>query len=283
MASDQLVNSKIFAVEGVWYRYNQRSTHVLKDISFDIHAGEQVAILGANASGKSTLMHLLNGLYFAETGRIEAFGHNLNEESIETPPFSIEFRQKVGLLFQNSDAQLFCASVEDELAFGPLQLGLPQSEVDKRVVETLDLLGISHLRNRLPQTLSGGEKKMVALAGLITCAPQVILMDEPTAGLDPRTQYWLIEFMGTLRDAGVTLVTASHDLNFVAETCKRALIISEDHRLVYDGTTEAALSDLDLLLSANLIHSHMHRHGVTTHTHPHMHEMLHNHAHKKHT
>lgn len=274
------LSKEIFKVNNAKYSYNENSNLVLDDVNFSINEGERVAILGANASGKSTLLHLLDGLYFPDAGCIEAFGTVLTEDSIETPPFSLQFRQKVGFLFQNSDAQLFCASVEEELAFGPLQLKLPKSEIIRRIEETLELIGISHLRDRSPQTLSGGEKKKVALAGLITCAPQVILLDEPTAGLDPRIQQWLVEFMEMLNRAGVTLITASHDLSYVAEVSDRALILSEEHKLVYDGPVETALSDLDMLLSVNLIHAHTHRHGIEEHLHPHMHETLHNHKHE---
>lgn len=274
------MGTDVFRAKNATYSYTANSSPVLRDISMAISDGERVAILGANASGKSTLLHLLDGLYFVNSGRIEAFGVELTEDSVETPPFSREFRQKVAFLFQNSDAQLFCASVEEELAFGPLQLKLRKSEIARRIGETMELVGIGRLRGRSPQTLSGGEKKKVALAGLITCAPQVILMDEPTAGLDPRTQQWLVEFMDMLSRAGVTLITASHDLSFIAEAADRALILSEEHRLVYDGPIDAALSDLDLLLSVNLIHAHTHQHGAETHLHPHMHETLHDHRHE---
>ena len=142
----------------------------------------------------------------------------------------------------------------------------------------LRVFDIQHLRDRSPQGLSGGEKKRVALASVIACAPKVILLDEPSAGLDPRTQQWLIEFMGLLHTSGVTLITSSHDLAFVAEVSDRALILSEDHRLIYDGPVREALADLDLLLSANLIHAHAHRHDGATHVHPHMHEALHEHG-----
>ena len=250
-----------------------------RDVSFGVATGERVAILGANGSGKSTLLHLLDGLYFPDRGDVQAFGTVLTEESVETPPFSRAFRRQVGFLFQNSDAQLFCASVEEELAFGPLQLRMPYPEVRERVEDTLRLLQIEHLRERSPQTLSGGEKKKVALAGLVTCGPKVILLDEPSAGLDPRTQQWLIEFLDALNDAGVTLVTASHDLSFVAESAQRALILSEEHRLVYDGPIGEALSDLELLLSVNLVHAHAHRHDGAVHAHPHYHEVWHEHRH----
>jgi cobalt/nickel transport system ATP-binding protein len=138
---------------------------------------------------------------------------------------------------------------------------------------------IEHLRDRSPQGLSGGEKKKVALASVIACGPRVILLDEPSAGLDPRTQQWLIELMGMLHKSGVTLITSSHDLAFVAEVSDRALILSDDHRLVHDGPVRDALADLDLLLSANLIRTHAHRHDGATHAHPHLHEALHEHGH----
>ncbi len=268
----------IFEVEGICYSYSGGSP-VLRDIGFSIQAGECVAILGANASGKSTLLHLLDGLYFPTLGRISAFGGALTEESVETLPFSRKFRQQVGFLFQNSDAQLFCTTVEEELAFGPLQLRLRAEEVERRVDDTLRLFEIEHLRARSPQTLSGGEKKKVALAGIITCGPRVVLADEPSSGLDPRTQQWLTEFLARLRASGVTLIIASHDLSFVAEIADRTLILSEDHRLVHDGPARDALSDLDLLLSVNLIHAHAHLHDGAVHAHPHLHEAWHDHEH----
>jgi cobalt/nickel transport system ATP-binding protein len=268
----------IFEVDNVSYKYAD-SDWVLQDINFNVAKGERVAILGANASGKSTLLHLLDGLYFPENGKISAFGVELTETEVEKPPFSIEFRSSVGFLFQNSDAQLFCATVEEELAFGPVQLMLPKDEVDKRVEDTLKMLEIEHLRNRSPQTLSGGEKKRVALASLITCGPKVILMDEPTSGLDPRTQYWLVKFVELLHQNGVTLIVASHDLSFVSDVSDRSLVLSEDHRLVCDDSTHNVLHNLDLLLSVNLIHSHVHKHGDEIHEHPHLHEALHDHIH----
>lgn len=254
----------------------------LDGISFQVMPGESVALLGANASGKSTLLHLLDGLYFANHGQVEAFGTALTEESVDTPPFSRRLRQGIGFLFQNSDAQLFNTTVEEELAFGPRQLRLSADEVETRVGDTLRLFELEQLRQRSPQSLSGGEKKKVALAGLITCGPEVILLDEPSSGLDPRTQQWLNEFLQMLNeDMRVTLITASHDLSFVGEIADRAMILSEDHKLVFDGPSEAALSDLDLLLSVNLIHSHTHVHDGEIHEHPHLHEAWHNHQHGK--
>jgi len=269
----------IFQVKDVDYFYPGGVT-ALRGIKFSISEGDSVAVLGANASGKSTLLHLLDGLYFPGRGEIEAFGTALTEKNVETTPFSARFRSQVGLLFQNSDSQLFCATVEEELAFGPLQLRLAQDEVQRRVNDALKLLEIENLRQRSPQTLSGGEKKKAALASIITLAPRVILLDEPSAGLDPRTQQWLTEFLWTLRESGVTLIISSHDLSFVAETADRSLILSEDHRLVYDGPTRKALSDLELLLSVNLVHAHAHIHEGKVHIHPHLHEIWHQHQHE---
>ena len=272
------MSNTVFEVRDIVYAYPGGKPAV-EGVGFRVSEGESIAILGANASGKSTLMHLLDGLYFPSKGSIRAFGTALTEDSVETLPFSRRFRQSVGFLFQNSDAQLFCATIEEELAFGPLQLRLPEDQVERRVSDVLSMFGIEHLRNRSPQTLSGGEKKKVALAAIITCGPRVILLDEPSAGLDPRTQQWLTEFLVELNGSGVTLVTSSHDLSFVAEIAQRALILSEDHRLLKDGPVKEILNDLDLLLSANLIHAHAHRHDGKTHEHPHLHEAWHEHSH----
>lgn len=272
------MSNQIFEVNDVSYAYPDGKA-VLDGITFRVSEGESIAILGANASGKSTLLHLLDGLYFPTAGSIHAFGNDINEESVERLPFSREFRQRVGFLFQNSDAQLFCSTVEEELAFGPLQLRLTEQEVEQRIDDVLELFEIEHLRRRSPQTLSGGEKKKVALASLITCGPRVILLDEPSSGLDPRTQQWLTEFLVELNSNGVTLITSSHDLSFIAEISQRALVLSEDHRLLADGQTREIFGYLDLLLSANLIHAHIHRHEGQTHVHPHLHEAWHEHKH----
>jgi cobalt/nickel transport system ATP-binding protein len=246
------LNKPVFELKDVCFGYTE-SAPVLQGISFDVHEGESIALLGANASGKSTLLQLMDGLCFPSSGIIKAFGTALSEQSVEAPPFMQQFRQSVGFLFQNPDAQLFSATVQEELSFGPVQMGLSRNDIERRVQDVLAMVGIEHLAERAPQTLSGGEKKKAALASILTCAPRVILLDEPGAGLDPRTQEWLAEFILRLKASGVTLVTASHDLGLVAEVSDRTLVLSEDHRLLFDGPTLAALADQDLLLSANLI------------------------------
>jgi len=273
MASDV-----IFSLQQVSFAY-PAGTQALADISFDIRRGESVAIAGANSSGKSTLLKLLDGLLFATSGTVVALGTPLTETAVETPPFCREFRRQVGLLFQNPDVQLFNPTTREELAFGPLQLEVSEKETERRVADIAHLVGIEHLLDRSPASLSSGEKRLVALASLLTCAPRVLLLDEPTAGLDPRNQRWLIDFLKELRADGVTLVIASHDLSFVFDTSDRAVILSEDHRLAADGPAHKVLADADLLLDVNLIHEHTHRHGDAFHTHLHRHDPSHKHPH----
>jgi cobalt/nickel transport system ATP-binding protein len=270
----------LFDVDGVHFAYPGHAPS-LQGVSFTVDAGERLALLGANGSGKSTVLHLLDGLYFPQQGSVTAFGSRLTEVALERPPFGPRFRQEVGFLFQNSDAQLFCATVEEELAFAPLQLHWPKAELRQRIDDTLALLEITHLRDRTPQNLSGGEKKRVALASLLIVNPAVLLLDEPTAGLDPRSQSMLLEILEQLHDeAGITLITATHDLTLLPHLADRALVLGEDHRLVADGSAHDILQNTDLLLSVNLIHTHTHRHGQTIHSHPHQHISEHEHAHE---
>lgn len=259
--------STLFGLEHVSFAYPGHSP-CLDDVSFAVNRGERVALLGANGSGKSTILHLLDGLYFPTSGSISAFGQTLTEEAVDTPPFGPILRKEVGFLFQNSDAQLFCATVEEELAFAPLQLRLPNDEIRERINDTLELLELTHLRERTPQALSGGEKKRVALASILVMNPSVLLLDEPTAGLDPRSQSMLIEILYQLHDAGITLVTATHDLTLVPHLADRAIVLNEDHKLVADAPVEQILADTDLQLSVNLIYVHSHRHGGSVHIHP---------------
>lgn len=247
----------------------------LDGIDLSIQAGEHVAIVGANGSGKSTLLKMLDGLAFCTAGTITASGHPLTEESLEDPAFRREFRGRVGFVFQDSDVQLFCNTVFDELAFGPLQLGLTADEVRARVEETAVALRIDKLLDRAPYTLSGGEKKRVAIASVLTMRPQVLLMDEPTNALDPRSQVWLLDVLQTWKAEGRTVMIATHDLTAAAESCERMVVLSEEHRVVADGAPDDVLAQRDLLLSVNLIHEHEHRHGGDEHAHGHAHGHTH--------
>lgn len=255
----------LFTVQNVSYDYIP-GYPVLSKVNLDIYHGESLVILGANGSGKSTLLKLLSGLHYPTAGLISAFGQELNEKSLENPDFLQSFRQKVGFIFQNSDAQLFSATVYDELAFAPLQAGLSSDIVAKRVEDTANLLGIDHLLERPPYRLSGGEKKKVALASVLSVNPEVLFLDEPTNGLDPRTQYWLVEFLIALKSAGKTVITATHDLSIVEDIAERIVVIRENHTVAADGPSLNILSNRQLLLDVNLIHERSHFHvGGTRH------------------
>ncbi len=249
----------VFEVRGVSYAYEGRQA-ALQDVSLTVEAGESVVVLGANGCGKSTLLKLLDGLYFPSAGRIRAFGEPLTEEALRDDEFNYAFRRRVGLIFQDSDVQLFSPSVLDEIAFAPLQLGLPRAEVNRRVEAALAMLRIEKLRDRAPHRLSGGEKRRVALASLLTLQPEVWLMDEPTTGLDPRSQSWLVEFILQQREQGKTIITATHDLGIVEEIASKIYVFSEDHEIVASGAPDEILSEHELLHRCNLEHYHMRAH-----------------------
>lgn len=253
-------NNILFKLENVNYHYPS-GEEALAEIKLSIYQGEKVALLGANGCGKSTLLKVLDGLQFPQKGIIYSFGEILNEESLSREAFSFAFRRRVGFVFQNSEAQLFNSSVWEEIAFGPVQLGMDSSEVHTRVDGIITMLGLEHLKDRPPFKLSGGEKKKVALASVLSINPEVILLDEPTNGLDPRTQSWLINLMKELNSAGKTLVTSTHNLDIVEEIADRVLVFSEDHRLVATGTPGEILSNRELLLQVNLVDELFHRHA----------------------
>lgn len=260
--------ASLFELDDISYSYLGRYP-ALDRVSLKLDEGERVALLGANGCGKSTLLKVLDGLLLPETGRYTAFGQAVTEESLEDEQFNRAFRSRVGFIFQNSDAQVFSPSVRDEIAFGPLNMGLTRDEVERRVSDTLDMLGIAALAERAPYQLSGGEKKRVAIASVLVMNPQVLLFDEPTAALDPRTQHWLMELIVELNQVGKTIVLATHDLDTLETLAQRCLVFSEDHRIVAQGTTAEVLGDRHLLLAVNLIHDHSHLHGGTVHAHGH--------------
>ncbi|MDP9170817.1 MAG: energy-coupling factor ABC transporter ATP-binding protein, partial [Acidobacteriota bacterium] len=175
----------VFEVREASYKYD--SALAVDDVSFSIEAGKRVALLGANGSGKSTLLRLLDGLYFPSSGSVAFHGQPLTEKQFEDDRFAFDFRRRVGLVFQNPDVQLFNPTVFDEIAFGPLQLRWKTGDVIERVHQAMASMEISHLKDRPPHRLSGGEKKRVALASVLVLDPEVLLLDEPAAALDPRS------------------------------------------------------------------------------------------------
>lgn len=257
----------IFKVDGVSYHYDGRYTGV-RDINIQVSHGENLAILGANGSGKTTLLKLMDGLIFPSAGTVAAFGQPLRSHTLNGD-FARFFRSKVGFVFQEPDVQIFCPTVWDEIAFSPLQLDIPRDEVRQRVEDTLDMLGIKALKDRQPHHLSSGEKKKVAIGSVLSLNPEVLLLDEPTGGLDPRTQVWLFELLEELRRLKKTIIMATHDLSVVEDLAGRVVVMSEEHTIVSDGSPVEVLKDKDLLLKVNIIHEHTHRHGDLIHIHSH--------------
>jgi cobalt/nickel transport system ATP-binding protein len=273
---------EVFRLEGVSYAYEGRDP-ALDHVSLVIREGESVVLLGSNGSGKSTLLLLLDGLIAPTTGTIDAFGSALSPEALRDEAANAAFRSRVGLVFQDPDVQLFSPSVWDEVAFAPLQLGLSREDIAHRVDSTLESLRIDKLRDRPPHRLSVGEKRRVALASVLSLMPEVYLLDEPTSGLDPRSQSWLLDFILDQRQAGKTIVTATHDLSIVDDLADRVVVLGEDHRLVAQGAAREILADDALLLACNLVHAHRHRHAAAGegHAHAHLHPPLHDHTHSK--
>jgi cobalt/nickel transport system ATP-binding protein len=252
------------------YAYANGTT-VLNDLTFDFKLGESSVILGANGTGKSTLLSLLDGLIFPRSGTVHVFGRTLSENALEDRAFAMDFRKRVAFVFQNPDVQLFSSTVWDDVAFGPLQLGFSHDQITIRVEELLESLRIMDIRDRAPHTLSDGQKKKVAIASSLAMDPDVLLLDEPTNGLDPRTQVWLIELLDELHHSGKTIISATHDLSIAGDIAERAIVFSEDHSVAADGPFEEIIANDDLLLQVNLIHEHAHRHGDKAHVHSHGH------------
>jgi len=267
---------EIIKAEGVHYSYYNKFP-ALDGIDLEINAGEKFAVIGSNGSGKSTLLQILAGLLFPSKGHILFHGHELSEGSLKEKEFLRFFREKVGFVFQDSDIQLFCPTVQDELLFGPLQLELGKDKAMQRAEEIMIMLKIEALRDRPSYMLSGGEKKRVAIGSVLTMNPEVLLLDEPTSGLDPKTQVFLLELVLALNQAGKTIVIATHDLSLVDELQCRVAVLSEEHRIENTGSAEDILKDEELLLRVNLIHEHVHYHGQTAHTHIHSHYLFHRH------
>jgi len=243
----------VLRCRGVSYAYLDRFP-ALRDVSLDVVRGETLALLGANGCGKSTLLKVLAGLVFPTAGTVHAFGEEVTEDALEDAGFSAGFRSRVGFVFQSSDAQVFSPTVREEIAFGGLQLGMTTTEALARVDDLLALLDIADLADRAPFQLSGGQKKRVAIASVLVMNPDVLLFDEPTAALDPRSRHWLTELIVELGAAGTTIVLATQDLDSLERLADRALVMSEDHTVVRDAAPAELLADRDLLLAVNLIH-----------------------------
>ena len=253
-------------VEAISYRYPETDP-VLKDVSFAVEEGEKVVLLGANGCGKTTLLRVLNGLIFPQKGRFRYRGEEVTARRARDKDWNRRFRKEVVLLFQHPEAMLFNPTVYDEIAYGLRQLGA--EDIDERVHHWAAQLGVDRHLRRPPFQLSGGEKQRVCLAALLALEPKLLLLDEPTANLDPRSTGWLIDL---LRGLDTTIITTTHNLSMAAELGSRVLLLSEAHRLIYDGAADGILKDRDKLLEANLVHTHAHSHDGVQHTHYHTHD-----------
>jgi cobalt/nickel transport system ATP-binding protein len=268
------MTAPVFEVSHVTYRYD--AVEALADVTLTMPAGKRLALLGANGSGKSTLLRLLDGLHFADSGTVSFHGRALDAAAFGQDTFAFDFRRRVGLVFQNPEVQLFNPTVFDEVAFAPLQLRWPKEQIVERVSAVLDQMEIGHLRTRPPHRLSGGEKKRVALASVLVLDPEVLLLDEPTAGLDPRSESQIIDMLIAWGDGARTVITATHDLGLVEDIADHCVLLYQG-KVAAEGEPGVVLGDQALLARTNMIHAHRHRHasGVThshPHTHPHRHD-----------
>ena len=216
-------------LKNVCYAYGNEIA--LRYINLNIQKGESVIIQGPNGCGKSTLIKILNGIIFPMEGSYTYEDHEITEKALKDSRFAKWFHQQMGYVFQNADAQLFCGSVEEEIAFGPVQMGLSEEEIKKRTEDCLHLFGLEKLRERPPYHLSGGEKRKVSLACILSLNPEVLILDEPLAGLDEKTQDMLVEFLQSFHNAGKTLITITHNRQLAETIGTRFACMNEEHEL----------------------------------------------------
>lgn len=228
-------------LENVYYTYPD-GKNALNGINMEIHHGESVGIVGANGAGKSTLLLSLVGILFPSSGNIIVGDVPVTKQTL---PF---IRQRIGFTFQNADDQLFNSTVYDDVAFGPRNYKLSEDEVKKRVERALEIVGISHLTDRPPYKLSSGEKRSVSIASVLSMEPDILLMDEPSSALDPKSRRRLINL---LNDFKHTKVIATHDLDMVLDVCQRTIVIGNGQVLA-DGPTVELLKDGKLLNECGL-------------------------------
>lgn len=235
------IHGEILKIEHLSFAY-ERNEQVLTDVNLMAHDGECIGIIGANGIGKSTLMKLLVGLYLDYQGTLEISGHPVDKKNLN------HVREHIGYVFQDSDSQLFLSTVEDDVAFGPQNYGFSDEEVEKRVTKALEKVHISELRKKQTYKLSGGEKKLASIATILAMEPDIIIMDEPEAALDPRNRKNLIKVINEINS--LKLIT-SHDLDFIMDTCERTVLLDEG-RIIADGKSAEILSDEALLTGHGL-------------------------------
>lgn len=249
MIAPRLRPSPALACAGLRFSYPDRP-NVLRGIDLDIGCGERIGVIGPNGAGKTTLFHLACGLLRPQAGSVEVLGAPLRPG---------EFNPQVALVFQDSDDQLFCPTVGEDVAFGPYNMGLSSAEIDERVRRALSTVGALDLAERPVHHLSGGEKRVVGLAGALAMQPRIILFDEPSSGLDSRNRRRLIALLAEMTQ---TVVIASHDLELLLETCDRAILLDAG-RIVADRPIRAVMEDAALMAA----HGQEVPHSLTPHVH----------------
>lgn len=234
---------KAIEVQGLSYRYPD-GTEALKGVSFFVNVGTKAVLLGPNGSGKSTLIMHLNGVFLPQQGKVFIDGWEVNRKTEQM------VRKKVGIVFQDPDDQVFASTVWEDVAFGLLNLGKQGKEVEEKVEEALRLVGAWHLRDKIPYHLSYGEKKKVALAGVLVMDPEIIVLDEPSTYLDPQAKQDLFSILDRLYQIGKTLLIATHDIDLAAEWAEQVIILKEGE-LLREGDRKLLL-EKELLLEAHL-------------------------------
>lgn len=236
----------IIELKDISYFYASSKTKALDSVSLKIYPGEKIAILGANGAGKSTLFRQFNGILKPSSGQILINGQEITRKNIK------QVRQTVGMVFQNPDDQILAPTVEQDVAFGPMNMGLPEEEVERRVAEALELVHMSGFEERSPHHLSGGQKKLVAIAGILAMRPRVVVLDEPTAGLDPLTASQVINMIEEMNlQLGITVILSTHDVDIVPSFADRVYVIHHG-QIGAEGTPEEIFSKCDLLTHAHL-------------------------------
>ncbi|MFH0807023.1 MAG: ABC transporter ATP-binding protein, partial [Elusimicrobiota bacterium] len=225
------MSEQIFELKDVYYAYLGKFP-ALSGVNLGVQAGEKISIMGANGTGKSTILAILDGLIFPDKGTINAFGKELNEDILSNEEFSQFFRSKVGFVFQNPDVQLFCPTVKEDIVFGPLQLGVSQGETMERLGKYAQLLEIEDLLDRAPHQLSIGEKRKASLASVLAIEPDILILDEPTAGLDPLTTRHIVDLILELNAKGKTIITSTHDLHIVAEISDTVYVFDKSKKII---------------------------------------------------
>ena len=222
-------------------------TQALKNINIEIEKGEKVAIIGPNGAGKSTLFSHFNGLTEPTSGCVKIEGKTISFEKDEL----LKVRQKVGIVFQDPNDQLFAPTVKEDIAFGPMNLGLSYGEVEKRVEDALKMVGMENYEDKTPHHLSGGQQKRIAIAGIIAMKPEIMILDEPTAGLDPDGVEKVLNIMNQLNKEGMTLIISSHDIDMISKYADKIFILYNGE-IIESGNKNKIFSDMELLKKAHL-------------------------------